>query len=88
VYVVSGASELAGVKVATVSALLKASEPATVFPFESLTVKDAVLGCTAWENVTVGATVTGLPCDPDSGVTLDTVGAKVPDGVVYTTSTQ
>ena len=51
-------------------------------------VDDAVLGTTAWENVTVGATVTGLPDDLFDGVTLVTVGVKTPVGVVYTTSTQ
>ena len=61
---VLAASELVGVKVATVSAALKVTEPATAFPPESLTVNDTVLGTTAWENVAVGATETGLPVDP------------------------
>ena len=59
-----------------------------MFPLESFTVNDTVLGTTASENVAVGATETGLLDDPESGVTLVTVGAGVPDGVVYTTSTQ
>src|SRR6516225_3318602 len=49
------ASALEGVNVATVLAPLKLSEPATLFPAESLSVNDAVLGVTAWENVAVGA---------------------------------
>ena len=47
VYVVLGVSELAGVNVATVSAPLKPTVPATPFPPESFTVNDTVLGCTA-----------------------------------------
>jgi hypothetical protein len=88
VKVVSAASEFVGVNVATVPALLKLTEPETVFPFGSVSVNDAVLGTTASENVAAGATVTGLPEEPELGVTLDTLGGKVPDGVVYATSTQ
>ena len=88
VYVVSGASELAGVNVATVPVLLIEVVPETAFPLEFLTVNDTVLGTTAWENVAVGATESGLPDEPEPGVTLVTVGVKTPDGVVYTTSTQ
>ena len=86
---VFGASALEGVNVAVVSALLKLTEPATVFPPESLTVNDTLLGTTAWENVAVGATVTGLPDDPEARRgTPVTVGAKAPAAVVNTTSTQ
>ena len=49
---------------------------------------DTLPGTTAWENVAVGATVPGLPEEPEPGVTLVTVGANTPDEVVYTTSTQ
>ena len=66
VYVVLAASELAGVNVATVSAPLKLTVPATLFPPESFTVNDTVLGFTAWENVAVGATDTATPVAPDS----------------------
>jgi hypothetical protein len=69
------ASELVGVNVATVLALLKLTEPATVFPAESLSVNDTVLGTTAWENVAVGATETETPVAPWLGVTVVTVGA-------------
>ena len=62
--------------------------PETVFPLESLSVNDTLLGTTAWENVAVGATESGLPDEPESGVTPVTVGVTAPDGVVYTTSTQ
>jgi hypothetical protein len=62
--------------------------PETVLPLEFLSVKDTLLGTTAWENVAVGATEPGLPEEPEPGVTLVTVGAKTPDAVVYTTSTQ
>ena len=82
------ASELDGVNVATVLPLLKPTVPATGFPLESLSVNDTLLGTTAWENVAVGAIVTGLPDDPVPGVELVTVGVKTPDGVVYATSTQ
>ena len=74
VYVVPAASELVGVNVATVSAALKLTVPATLFPLESFTVNDAVLGVTACENVAVGATDTALPVDPALGVTVVTVG--------------
>jgi hypothetical protein len=74
VYVVLPASALAGVNVATVSPLLKLTVPATLFPPEPCTVNDTVFGCTACENVAVGATDTGFPDDPAAGVTLLTVG--------------
>jgi hypothetical protein len=74
--VVLDVSELLGVKVATVLAPLKVTIPATGFPPESFSVNDTVLGTTAWENVAVGATETGLPVDPAFGVTLDTVGVE------------
>ena len=82
------ASELDGVNVATVSALLKLTVPATLFPPESFTVNDTVPGVTAWENVAVGATDTALPVDPEPGVTVDTTGAVAPAAGEYTTSTQ
>jgi hypothetical protein len=69
------ASEPVGVKVATVLAPLKLTEPATLLPLESCTVKDTVLGTTAWEKVAVGVTDTGTPLVPAVGVTLFTVGA-------------
>ncbi len=72
-----GASELLGVNVATVLPLLKPTVPATVVPLESLSVNDTVLGCTACENVAVGATDTATPVAPELGVTLVTVGAAL-----------
>ncbi len=80
-------SELAGVNVATVSALLKLTEPVTAFPLESFSVNDAVLGVTGWENVAVGATETALPVEPGLGVTVVTVGGVLPEVAEYTTST-
>ncbi len=74
VYVVLAASELVGVNVATVSAPLKLTDPATLFPLESSTVNDTVLGVTGCENVADGATDTATPVDPELGVTLVTVG--------------
>ena len=71
---VLAASEFVGVNVATVLPLLKPTVPATVFPPESCTVNDTVLGTTAWENVAVGATETETPVAPELGVTLVTVG--------------
>ncbi len=85
---VLAASELVGVNVATVSAALKLTVPATVLFAESFRVNDAVLGTTAWENVAVGATETGLPVDPELGVTVDTVGGVLPAVCEYTASTQ
>ncbi len=82
------ASELAGVNVATVLPLLNVTEPATLVPPESFSVNDTVLGITAWENVAVGATETGLPVDPALGVTVVTTGGVVPADCEYTTSTQ
>ena len=82
------ASELVGVNVATVSAPLKPTVPATLFPPESFTVNDTVLGVTAWENVADGATDTATPVAPEAGVTLVTAGAVVPAVGEYTTSTQ
>ena len=82
------ASELDGVNVATVSALLKLTVPATLFPPESFTVNDTVPGVTAWENVAVGATDTAMPVDPEPGDTVVTTGAVVPAVGEYTTSTQ
>ena len=63
--------------VATVSAPLKLTDPATLFPPESTTVNDTVLGVTACENVAVGATDTALPVDPEAGVTAVTAGGTV-----------
>jgi len=74
VYVVLAASELAGVNVATVSAALNPTDPATLFPPESLTVNDTVLGVTGWENVADGATDTATPVAPELGDTPVTVG--------------
>ena len=50
--------------VATVSAPLKPTVPATLFPPESFTVNDTVPGVTACENVAVGATDTAPPSPP------------------------
>jgi hypothetical protein len=88
VYVVLPASELAGVNVATVSAPLKATVPATLFPPESFTVNDTVPGVTAWENVADTAADTATPVAPELGATLVTDGAVVPAVGEYTTSTQ
>jgi hypothetical protein len=74
VYVVLPDSELDGVNVATVSAALKPTDPATLFPPESLTVNDTVPGVTGWENVADGATDTATPVAPELGVTLVTTG--------------
>ena len=73
------ASWFVGVKVATVLPLLKATVPATAFPLESCTVNDTVLGCTACENVAVGATDAETPVAPELGVTAVTAGGT--DGV-------
>jgi hypothetical protein len=78
VYVVLAANELVGVKVATVLPVLKLTVPATVFPPASFKVNDTVVGCTAWENVAVGATDTATPVAPAAGVTVVTFGA-LPD---------
>src|SRR5256885_16409707 len=48
VYVTPAASGLAGVNVATVSALLKLTVPATLVPPESVTVDDTVPRVTGW----------------------------------------
>ena len=74
VYVVLPASELVGVNVATVSAPLKPTVPATLFPPESFTVNDTVPGVTGWENVADGAADTATPVAPEPGVTLVTDG--------------
>ena len=71
---VLAASEFVGVNVATVSAVLKLTVPATAFPPESFTVNDTVFGTTAWENVAVGATDTATPVAPSPGVTPVTAG--------------
>ena len=68
VYVVLAASELDGVNVATVFPPLKPTDPATLFPHESFTVNDTVLGVTACENVADGATDTATPVAPEPGV--------------------
>ena len=60
--------------VATVSALLNPTDPATLFPPESTTANDTVPGVTACENVADGATDTALPVDPEPGVTAVTAG--------------
>src|SRR5215472_5425874 len=74
VYVVPAASGFVGVNVATVSAPLKLTVPATLFPPESFTVNDAVLGVTACENVADGSTDAETPVAPEAGVTFVTVG--------------
>jgi hypothetical protein len=74
VYVVLAASELDGVNVATVLPLLKPTVPLTLFPAESTTVNDTVLGVTACENVADGATDTATPAAPELGVTAVTAG--------------
>jgi hypothetical protein len=68
---------LVGVNVATVLPALKLTDPETVVPPESRTVKVTVLGTTAWEKVAVGAADTATPVAPEAGVTPVTVGAKV-----------
>jgi hypothetical protein len=55
---------------------------AAEIPPESFTVNDTVLGVTAWENVAVGATETGLPVDPAPGVTVVTADGGVAGCVV------
>ncbi len=82
------ASELVGVNVATVSAALKLTDPATLFPPESFTVNDTVPGVTGWENVADGATDTATPVAPEPGVTVVTPGGVAPADCEYTTSTQ
>ena len=82
------ASELFGVNVATVSAPLKPTDPATLFPPESFTVNDTVLGVTGCENVADGATDTATPVAPEPGATLVTDGGVLPAVGEYTTSTQ
>ena len=71
------ASGLLGVNVATVFPPLKLTDPATLFPLESTTVNDTVLGVTAWENVADGATDTATPVAPPAGVTAVTVGGTL-----------
>ena len=66
VYVTPAASALAGVNVATVSAPLKPTDPATLFPPESTTANDTVPGVTACENVADGATDTACRSTPNS----------------------
>src|SRR5690348_11539163 len=70
-------SGLVGVNVATVFPLLKLTDPATLFPPESFTVNNTVLGTTACENVAEGATETETPVAPELGVPLDTVGGAL-----------
>ena len=53
---------------------MKLTDPATLFPQESTTVNDTVLGVTACENVAVGAADTATPVAPEAGVTLVTAG--------------
>jgi hypothetical protein len=79
VNVVLPASGPAGVNVATVSPLLKLTDPATGLLLASLTVNDTVFGTTGCENVADGATDTGLPDDPPEGVTPDTCGGVATD---------
>jgi hypothetical protein len=74
VYVVLPASELVGVNVATVLPALKLTDPATLFPPESLRVNVTVLGVTACENVADGATDTATPDAPELGDTPVTDG--------------
>ena len=50
------------------------TDPATLFPPESFTVNDTVLGVTACENVADGATDTATPVAPELGVTPVTAG--------------
>ena len=71
------ASGLFGVNVATVFPLLNPTDPATLFPAESSTVNDTVLGVTACENVADGATDTATPDAPELGVTPVTDGGAV-----------
>ena len=75
VYVVEPASEFVGVNVATVSAALNPTDPATLFPAESLTVNDTVPGVTGWENVADGATD-----QPATAVTPDDLGETLLQG--------
>jgi|SRR5580693_50719 hypothetical protein len=77
VYVTLAASEFDGVNVATVFPLLNPTDPATLFPPESLTVNDTVLGVTGCENVADGAADTATPVAPEPGVTLVTDGGTV-----------
>jgi hypothetical protein len=88
VYVVLPNSGLFGVNVATVSALLKLTDPATLFPEGLVTVNDTVPGVTAWENVADAAAEAATPVDPELGVTVVTTGGVVPADGEYTTSTQ
>ena len=85
---VLAASELDGVNVAIVPALLKLTEPATEVPPESFSVNEVVLGVTACENVAVTAVDAGLPVDPLAGDTVVTTGGVLPEDGEYTTSTQ
>jgi hypothetical protein len=80
-------SALDGVNVATVSAVLKLTVPATAFP-PAVTVNDTVLGVTGWENVAVGADDTATPVDPEPGVAVETTGGVAPADGEYTTSSQ
>ena len=88
VYVVLPASEADGVNVATVSAPLKLTVPATEDPPEALSVNDTVLVVTGWENVAVGVTGTATSVAPERGDSVVTTGAELPAVGEYTTSTQ
>jgi hypothetical protein len=77
VYVTLAASGFVGVNVATVSAALKLTDPATLFPPESFTANDTVDGVTACENVADGATDADTPVAPEAGVTLVTDGGTL-----------
>ena len=83
VYVTPAASELVGVNVATVSAPLKPTVPATLFPAESFTVNDTVPGVTGWENVADGAADTATPVAPKPATPPSPPAARLPtcDGV-------
>ena len=67
---------------------MNSTDPATLFPAESTTVNDTVLGVTGWENVADGATDTATPVAPELGDTLVTEGGVAPADCEYTTSTQ
>ena len=72
--------------VATVFPLLNPTDPATLFPPESFTVNDTVLGVTACENVADGAADTATPVAPEPGVTLVTAGGT--SGSPHSTATK
>ena len=89
VYEVPPVSGFVGVNVATVSAPLKLTVPATALPARVLhRERHRTRAVTASENVAVGVTDTATPVAPLPGVTVVTAGGVLPADCENTTSTQ